>query len=74
MVSAGATARSATFAPPGPLSGIRFSTGWNESDIATDRPEMRGGRRYAGDRPDLGVGLGVESMLDVLREPIAVHE
>jgi L-alanine-DL-glutamate epimerase-like enolase superfamily enzyme len=69
-ISASAIAHLAASTPAKLFLGIWDPLGWNESDVATGGPEMRQGRYYASDRP----GLGVEPMMDVLGETIAVYE
>ena len=68
-ISASAIAHLAASTPPGQFLGIWDPIGWNESDVATGGPEMRDGRYYASHRP----GLGVEPMMDVLGDPVAVY-
>ena len=69
-ISASAIAHLAASTPPELFLGIWDPMGWNESDVATGGPEMRNGRYFASDRP----GLGVEPMMEILGEPVAIYE
>lgn len=68
-ISASVIAHLAHSTPERLFLGIWDPTGWNESDVATGGPQIREGRYYANKKP----GLGVEPMMDVLGDPIAVY-